>query len=485
MYDCYRRRQLLQFLSLLASSSFLACTNNKAQNEAPKTPPNQEIQPVQKSPKLQTSPGTNQAKVLIIGAGISGLAAAKELNSQGIQSIVLEGRSRIGGRVYTDRSLNNLPLDLGASWIHGIDQNPIYQLAQTENINTLKTDYDLIEIYSRRKFLSDREQESVAQKLENILDQVENLRAQQERQDQEDISLKSAINQIINKLDRPLSAQQLQELDYAINTTIEHEYAADIADLSLYYWDDSEEMEGGDVLFPKGYGQIADLLAQGLDIRLNQVVKKITYGDQGVTVTTNQGDFLGENVIITLPLGVLKKGVVEFSPPLPRRKIIAINRLGMGVLNKVYLQFPEVFWDKETHLLGYVGNRGEWAEWLNIYRYTQQPVLLGFNAGAYGEKIEGLEDGEIVSQAMAVLRQMYGAQIPSPTGSIITRWRQDPFSYGSYSYAAKDSTTGDRQALGQPIDNRLFFAGEATSQRYPATVHGAFLSGIEAAQKIK
>jgi monoamine oxidase len=485
MYDGYGRRQFFQFLSLLTSSILLACANNKAQNETQKTQPNQEMSPLPKSPELPASLGTNKAQVIIIGAGISGLAAARELNSQGINNLVLEGRSRVGGRVYTDQSLNNLPLDVGASWIHGVEDNPIYQLAQTGNINTLKTNYDLIELYGRGKFLSDQEQEAIEQRLEDILEQVEDLREQKERQDQEDISLKSAIEQIINQLDRPFSTQQLQELDYALNTTIEHEYAADIANLSLYYWDDSEEMAGGDVLFPKGYGQIVDLLVPGLDLRLNQVVQKITYSDQGVIVTTNQGDFLAEKVIITLPLGVLKKGVVEFSPPLPPRKIRAIERLGMGVLNKVYLQFPEVFWDRETHLLGYVGKRGEWAEWLNIYRYTQQPVLLGFNAGEYGEKIEGLTDGEIVAQAMAVLRQMYGSQIPNPTGSLITRWRQDPFSYGSYSYAAKDSTTGDRQALGQPVDNRLFFAGEATSQKYPATVHGAFLSGLEAAQKIK
>ena len=85
---------------------------------------------------------------------------------------------------------------------------------------------------------------------------------------------------------------------------------------------------------------------------------------------------------------------------------------------------------------------------------------------------------------MQTLRQMYGSQIPDPSGFLLTRWQQDPFSYGSYSYMATGATLSDRKTLGEPVDNRLFFAGEATSQKHPATVHGAFLSGLEAAKKI-
>lgn len=433
----------------------------------------------------------NQTQVLIIGSGIAGLAAAKELKSQGIEVTILEGRARIGGRLYSDRSLNNLPLDMGASWIHGIDNNPIYKLAQSGNIKTLETDYEEIELYSNGRFLSDRDQEKIDQRLEDILKETRKIRKQRTAQNQADISLRTALEEVIINGDRQLSAQQLRELDYAINTSIEHEYAGDITNLSLYYWDQdwdqNSKIDGKDVLFPGGYSQIIDLVAKDLleNIKLNQIVKKITYNNQGVVVTTNQGNFSADKVIITLPLGVLKKGSVEFSPQLPEPKVNAINRLGMGVLNKLYLQFPQAFWDKETHLLGYISaSKGEWAEWVNLYRYTKEPVLLGFNAGSYGQAIELLPDTEIISRAMQTLRQMYGSQVPNPIGYLITRWQQDPFSYGSYSYIATGATPGDRQTLGEPIDNRLFFAGEATSQKYPATVHGAFLSGLEAAKKI-
>ena len=458
MKNIYNRRQLLRFISLLIGSSVLACSPKK-------------------------SSVANQNKVLVIGAGISGLAAARELKAKGIGVTILEGRSRLGGRVYTNNTLNNLPLDMGASWIHGINGNPIYKLAQSGNIQTLETDYDALELYSNGKFLEDKEQKIIDQRLASILEATEKISNRRETKNQEDVSLKSAIDQVVAQ--RNFSALQLQELNYAINATIEQEFAADVANLSLYHWDTGDEVDGKDVLFPGGYGQIVDLLAQDLEIKLNQIVTKISYSNQGVTVTTNQGTFSAEKVVITLPLGVLKKGVVEFSPPLPASKINTINQLGMGVLNKLYLQFPEVFWDKKAHLLGYVTtNKGEWAEWLNIYRYTKQPILLGFNAGEYGRAIESLSDPEIVAKAMQNLRQMYGSQIPDPLGYLVTRWQQDPFSYGSYSYMAIGSTPQDRETLGETISDRLFFAGEATSQKYPSTVHGAFLSGVEVAKKI-
>jgi monoamine oxidase len=157
----------------------------------------------------------------------------------------------------------------------------------------------------------------------------------------------------------------------------------------------------------------------------------------------------------------------------------------MGLLNKTYLRFPEVFWDKEHDLLGHIAERkGEWAEWLNIYKYTGQPILLGFNAGRYGRQIEKLSDREIVAAAMKTLRSLYGAKIPDPEAWLITRWAGDPLAGGSYSYLPPGATEGDRAALAQPVGGRLFFAGEATSVEYPATVHGALLSGRRAAKEI-
>jgi monoamine oxidase len=173
-------------------------------------------------------------------------------------------------------------------------------------------------------------------------------------------------------------------LQYAINSDIEHEYAADVDWLSLYHWDEPYHFGGEEVIFPQGYDALAHGLAQALDVRLNHVVSKIEHGEQGVTVTTNRGEFEADQVVVTLPLGVLKRHALEFSPTLPTRKQQAIERLGMNVLNKVYLRFPAAFWrEDDTDWIGYIAeNKGEWAEALNIH-HTRQPILLLFNAGKY------------------------------------------------------------------------------------------------------
>jgi monoamine oxidase len=426
----------------------------------------------------------NKASIIVIGAGVAGISAASSLKEKGYKVIVLEGRSRIGGRVWTDTSWKDNSLDMGASWIHGTKGNPITELVQKFNIVTAKTNYDSSQLYDQNgQPVSDSLEENIEKRFETILEKVKKYRLQLEKSEGKDISLQTAFEREIAKLN--LSNTELRQLNYSINAVIEHDYAADASDLSLLSWDEDERFGGGDVLFPKGYDQIVKNLAEGLDIRLNQAVKKVEYNNQGVKVTTNSATFEADKVIITLPLGVLKKGTVEFSPALPGKKQAAIKALGMGILNKVYLRFPKVFWDKEPHLLGYISSKkGEWAEILNIYKYTGQPILLAFNAGEYAWKLEKLSDKQIIDEAMKMLRKIYGNNIPNPEASLITRWGQDPFSFGSYSHIKINASSEDYKTLAAPVDNRLFFAGEATSHQHPGTVHGAFLSGQREAKRI-
>jgi monoamine oxidase len=187
----------------------------------------------------------------------------------------------------------------------------------------------------------------------------------------------------------------------------------------------------------------------------------------------------------TAPLGVLKASTVDFDPSLPERKQAAIRNLGMGLLDKLYLRFDRVFWPVAPDLLGYVSERkGEWIETFNLYKYLDAPILLCFNAATYGRALETFPDSEIVARAMRVLRTMFGADIPDPVAYSLTRWASDPFAGGSYSYLPPGATTADREALAEPVGERLFFAGEAASNYHPATVHGAFVSGLRAAEKL-
>lgn len=127
---------------------------------------------------------------------------------------------------------------------------------------------------------------------------------------------------------------------------------------------------------------------------------------------------------------------------------------------------------------------GEWTEWVSFLPSTKLPVLLGFNAADQGRNLEKLTDQQIVQSAMATLRLIFGDEIPEPIDYQITRWASDPFSFGSYSFNAVGSTPQMRDDLAAPLQQQLYFAGEATHKDYFGTAHGAYLSGIRAAERL-
>ncbi|MBK9178045.1 MAG: FAD-dependent oxidoreductase [Acidimicrobiales bacterium] len=342
--------------------------------------------------------------VVVVGAGVSGLASARVLRDQGYQVVVVEGRDRIGGRIWTDRRLGP-PLDLGASWIHGTVDNPVAELADGWGIATVATDYDNVITFDADGIeVGAEEQAAVEELLEEVLDEAA---AWAEAQD-DDVPLARAVDQALQE--RSLTEADARRLAHALNTTIEQEYAADAAELSARWWDDDDELDGADVLFPDGYGQVVERLAEGLDVRLGHVVERVAWGGGGVTVITGRGPIQGDCAVITVPLGVLQAGRPDFDPPLPAAKQAAVERLGMGLLDKVYLRFPEVFWDAGADLLGYASDdRDEWGEFVNLAPVTGEPILLWFNAGTVARRFEQETDQQLVARAMRVLRAMYGS----------------------------------------------------------------------------
>ena len=419
---------------------------------------------------------SRETEVLVLGAGISGLAAARTLTDDGWKVIILEARDRIGGRMWTDTSLG-VPLDLGASWIHGVNGNPITKLAKQFSVQTAVTDYDNALLYDfDGREMSDAEYAEIEDLFESIYAEVADM---QENTD-DDMPLQQAFDEALSS--RSLSPEELRRFGFYVQQVTSLEYGADPVDLSLWEWDQDEEFGGEDVVFPNGYNQITDGLAKGLDNRLGVKVTAVSYGADGVEVETSSGVFVAEKAVVTFPLGVLKKAGVKFDPPLPAEKQSAIDRLNMGVLNKVYLKFPETFWDEEVESIGYLSERvGEWCDWLSFAPYLGAPVLMAFHGGAKGFALEELSDDEIVAGAMKTLRVMFGDDIPEPEGVLITRWGKDPFAFGSYSHIPPYASGDDIDALFEPVDGVLFFAGEATHRKYPTTVHGAYLSGVTAA----
>jgi monoamine oxidase len=420
--------------------------------------------------------------VVVIGAGIAGLAAARQLRLQGWEVVVLEGRDRVGGRLWSLRppDLKGMALDLGASWIHGVQDNPIATLAQQWQIPTVTTDLDKYQLYDwEGKRVSDAQVDRLEGIMERLLAQQNRLRKGRKA----DRPLLDDLQPLVEQANLTDSDQRI--VWNLLNGAIEHEYAGAMADLSGNTWDAGGGFEGNDVLFPSGYDTIARRLSTGLELHLNQVVQRIDYGDRGVRVITDRQEWAGIAAIVTLPIGVLQSGRVAFSPPLPQPHQTAINRLGMGILNKTYLEFPRAFWPSEPDWLGYASEPpGHWSEWVNIQRATDRPILLGFNAGRQGLELEAASDDQTVASALKVLRRMFGKAVPDPTAAWVTRWGRDPFAGGSYSFLRVGATPADRSQLAKPVGDRLFLAGEATSRRHAATVHGAYQSGQRAADQV-
>uniref|UniRef100_A0A8C7DSU2 Lysine-specific histone demethylase n=1 Tax=Oncorhynchus kisutch TaxID=8019 RepID=A0A8C7DSU2_ONCKI len=289
-----------------------------------------------------------------------------------------------------------------------------------------------------------------------------------------------------------LSSRDRQILDWHF-ANLEFANATPLSTLSLKHWDQDDDFEftGSHLTVRNGYSCVPVALAEGLDIKLNTAVRQVRYTASGCEViavntrsTTQTFIYKCDAVLCTLPLGVMKQQppAVQFVPPLPEWKTSAIQRMGFGNLNKVVLCFDRVFWDPSVNLFGHVGS----TTFINV---SPPPPAAGI--------MENISDDVIVGRCLAILKGIFGSSaVPQPKETVVTRWRADPWARGSYSYVAAGSSGNDYDLMAQPITPgpaipgasqpvpRLFFAGEHTIRNYPATVHGALLSGLREAGRI-
>ena len=241
----------------------------------------------------------NGKTVLIIGAGISGLAAAKKLKDKGFTVIVLEAQEKIGGRLRTDRSMG-IAFDEGASWIHGPKGNPITKLASKAGVNTYLTDDDNLVVFDNNgTAYSDAFLDRQYTKFENALNAVR--RAGTKRQ---------SFQTIFNSLYPTQANNRLWK--YMLSAYLEFDSGGDISNLSSKYFYDDEEFPGADVIITNGYDKVAEFLGKGLDIKLNSRVTEINYGAAKPFVKAGGTTYEADYILVTVPLGVLKNKSIAF-----------------------------------------------------------------------------------------------------------------------------------------------------------------------------
>jgi [histone H3]-N6,N6-dimethyl-L-lysine4 FAD-dependent demethylase len=482
---------------------------------------------------VPATPLWKSRRIVVVGAGVSGLIAARTLVDAGFANvIVLEAKTRVGGRVCTGYTSSGCPIELGASFIHGTQGNPITSLARKIGA-TLYAPSPACDLYdydghpvppdlderleSEWNRLLDRTVDvrkgsvksvstvgGPAQKGWSLADGLQLLMKHEVVGSSVNWKLDNELSKLVtqgfvssNDIKSPLGRSLARE-ERILNwhfANIEGPCAAPLERLDLYEWDqdDAYEYAGEHCLITSGYGDLPRALAMNLDVRLDHQVTEIDdTSSAGIiiraTSRTGQVELVADHAIVAVPLGVLKKRSIAFSPPLPPTKVAAIDRIGFGLFNKVFLVFPQVFWNTNDDYIGVTSLvRGKFYMFLGLHKACQQPVLMGYVAGTVAHALEAFSDAEIVDDAMQALQKIFsrdGRQVPWPTEAAVTRWAADPFAGGSYSFVESEAAAADYDVMAEPVSGRLFFAGEHTCRRHPATVAGACRSGHREAIRI-
>ncbi|MBK6497770.1 MAG: FAD-dependent oxidoreductase [Saprospiraceae bacterium] len=414
---------------------------------------------------------TNGKTVIVVGAGISGLAAAKKLKENGFNVIVLEAQSKVGGRLKTNRSLG-VAFDEGASWIHGTAGNPITSLAQQAGMNTAFTDDESILAYDIGGVLhSDSNFSDTEDKFYTVLETLKN-----------NGSSTKSFETVFNELYPTFCNDRLWKFFLSTYLTFD---TGDLNMLSSLLYNEGEEFGGEERISVNGYDTIPSYLAIGLNVQLNQKVTKIDYSNTKILVSHNGTVTEADYVLVTVPLGVLKANKIDFVPSLPNTKQNAIQKVGVNCVNKFLLTWETAFWDDEQYICYTPDIKDKFNYFVNVKKY--QPTVNALMTFAYADKArqtENMTDQQIIEEIMTHLRDIYGNNIPYPKNILRTKWQTNEYSYGSYSYTAVGTEMRHFDDLAEEIDDKIFFAGEHTEIDYFSTAHGAYLSGIREADKI-
>ena len=374
-------------------------------------------------------------KVIVIGAGVAGLSAARELLRHGIEPLVLEARNRVGGRILTVRDDRSpVAIELGAEFVHG--KHPIlWDLLQRIHtpIRELPHGGGLDEtdaIFEQMK--SAREQ--------SFADFIGKVKA--------DNDVKRAATGFVEGFNA--AHKELVSVEWL---NAEHA-ASDAVD--------------GDRSFrvPSGYDLVPQFLAEGLGIRFNCAVRRVGWRRNEAVLETEEGEFRASCVIVSVPIAVLLQGGLKIDPE-PATLKAARKAIGVGQAIRVTFLFPDFSAPKGFHFGG-----GAFPVW-----WGNGPLITAWAAGPKADALQGCSDDELKEAARRSLRE-----VPEPNGAWVHNWREDPWARAAYSYVRVNGMAAQK-TLSAPVEETLYFAGEATAPAgHIGTVHGAIASGLEAAR---
>lgn len=470
--------------------------------------PHRTMSSIFRKKKSPTSVDDDSYDCIVIGAGWSGIAAARTLLEKGGISniVVLEARDYVGGRCRSAPTVvgdDNVKVEHGCQWINECnDENPIFEVAQEMGVKVIPPSRTEGVWTSEGKRLSHFAKERIWWRYQYAI--VPYIYATQFFTRRADKSLRQVLDSFNNL--HPFSSNEskkrMQDLfSFEVNLCVD--YAADIEDMSLWMHGTDEGYGVGEnsLLKNANYTSLMEHYARPIKDKIRLQTKVICIDStncksDGVTVVCQganqkQKQYRAKTVIISVPLGVLKEGHIEFKPPLPRVKQDAIDRIGMGLLNKTIMVWDDededkLPWPKDIEWMNRLTTNGKfpkcqthWTSFHNGRKFGKHNILVAFSSGSNALRLEKLSDFQIKEEALAALHSMFGT-VPEPKEVIITRWQADEFACGSYSFNKVNQDEDDRENLKKPLQDCLFWAGEATSDTMFGTCHGAFLSGIDA-----
>jgi polyamine oxidase len=423
-------------------------------------------------------------RLVVVGAGLAGLTVANAVTRAGIDCVVLEARSRTGGRLHTV-DLGGSPVDMGGSWIHHPVGNPLRRFADQVGVpcqasNPLPS-LGGFDCGLGRGLTAAEVEDNVTLQFGAFPGALDQLRAELGQ----DASAAEAIDAFVRA--SGLGSDGARRARQALRASVEAD-AADLPERQSLRWLWNEIEYGGDYFGDTptaGYRSLVAALAEGLDVRLDVEVTEVSVSGDGIRVGTLGGSAVdGSHVVVAVPLGVLKGGRPQFSPPLPTGRRAAIDRLGFGRYEKVALRFDRPFWHAAglSHLMIFPRDPDESTVWVfDLAAFGVGPVLVGhlFHRAA----ARAADAGEAMEWVLAMLGDAVGRPC-APADVAVTSWSTDPYCRGAYTHIPPGTSPADLDMLSEPVLGRLLFAGEHTQSARTGYADGAMTSGIREAKRL-